>query len=108
MAVAFNAAVSSADGWFDEPDELDRLANALAAINDFEDPVHAAGVLAFRVARAQPFGEGNKRTAVLLARWVLDRNGVDGAAIIPPDDRKLADLLVKAASGRDVQTEIVD
>jgi len=66
LAVAFNAAVRTADEWFDEPDELDRLAIALAAIDDLEDAVTAAGVLAFRVTRAQPFGEGNKRTAFAL------------------------------------------
>jgi prophage maintenance system killer protein len=107
LAVAINAAVRTADEWFDEPDELDRLANALAAGDDLEDPVKAAGV-PFRVTRAQPFGEGNKRTALLLARWILDRNGFDGSVMIPPDDWKLADLLVQAASGRDVEKEIVD
>jgi prophage maintenance system killer protein len=67
----------------------------------------AAGALAYRVARAQGFAEGNKRTALLLARWLLDRNGLDGAALLPHDDRALADLLVKAAAGTDVQHQIV-
>jgi prophage maintenance system killer protein len=108
LAVAFNAAVRTADEWFDEPDELDRLAKALAVIDGLEDPPTAAAILAYRVTRAQPFGEGNKRTALLLARWVLDRNGMDGSAIIPPKDRELADLLVKAASGHDVESEVVE
>jgi prophage maintenance system killer protein len=59
------------------------------------------------VTRAQAFGEGNKRTALILARWVLDRNGADGRTVIPPDDRILADLLIKAAGGLDVEQEIV-
>lgn len=107
LAVAINRAVRHADEWFDEPDELDRLARALATIDEIDDPVNAAGVLAFRVCRAQAFGEGNKRTALLLARWVLDRNGEDGNSVLPPDDRHLAGLLVQAAAGLDVEAEIV-
>ena len=68
----------------------------------------AAGLIGYRIARAQAFTDGNKRTAPLAARWILDHNGVDGAKLIPPDDRVLADLLVQAASGRDVQTAIVE
>jgi prophage maintenance system killer protein len=63
--------------------------------------------LAFRVAGAQGFAEGNKRTALLLSRWVLDHNGLDGLALVPPDDRKLAHLLIKAAAGAEVESEIV-
>ncbi len=64
-------------------------------------------MLAFRVARAQGFAEGNKRTALLLARWLLDHNGLDGHALLPGDDRALADLLIKAAAGTDVESEII-
>jgi len=53
--------------------------------------VDAAAVLAYRVTRAQGFTEGNKRTALLLARWLLDRNGIDGAVIIP---RGITSLLI--------------
>jgi prophage maintenance system killer protein len=59
------------------------------------------------VARAQGFGEGNKRTAFLLARWVLDRNGKNGSALMPADDRGFADLLVGAASGQEVEDDVV-
>ena len=107
LAVAINRAVRLPDEWFDEPDDLDRLSSAIAAIDDVTDPVHAAAVLAFRVARAQAFGEANKRTAFLLARWVLDRNGKDGARLLPSDDRDVADLLVRAASGQDVEGSLV-
>jgi len=100
--VAINHVVRREDEWFDEPDELDRVARALAAIDLVEDPVEAAAVLAYRVARAQAFGEGNKRTALLVARWVLDRNGLEGATFLPSDDRDISTLLVKAASGQDV------
>ena len=105
--MAINHVVRREDEWFDEPDELDRVARALAAIDLIEDPVEAAAVLAYRVARAQAFAEGNKRTALLVARWVLDRNGYEGAAFLPPDDREVAELLVKAASGRDVGAELI-
>src|SRR5262249_52306323 len=61
----------------------------------------------YRVARAPAFGEANKRTALLLARWVLDRNGEDGLPLLPPTDRELSDLLVKAASGMDVERQMI-
>lgn len=51
-------------------------------------------MFAYRVVRAQVFGEGNKRIALLLACWVLDRNGVDGTVSLPADDRAAGDLLV--------------
>jgi prophage maintenance system killer protein len=108
LAIALNHATREPDEWFDEPDDLGRLERALASIDGVEDPVLGASILAARVARAQAFGEGNKRTALLLARWVLDRNGLDGGALIPPDDRLLADLLVRAASGADVESEILE
>ena len=95
------------DEWFDEPDDLDRVSRALASVDHDENPVVAAAVLAYRVTRAQGFSEGNKRTALLLARWVLDHNGVDGGQILPSDDLVLADLLVKAAAGVDVESDIV-
>jgi prophage maintenance system killer protein len=107
LAVAINRALRTADEWFDEPDDVDRLANALRSIDALDNPVVAAATLAFRVTRAQAFGEANKRTALILARWVLDRNGANGRTVIPPGDRELADLLVKAARGFDVEQEIV-
>jgi prophage maintenance system killer protein len=107
LAVAINRLVRHDDEWFDEPDELDRLQRALDAIGSIDDPITAAAVVAFRVARPQAFGEGNKRTAFLLAKWVLDRNDEDGAAFLPADDREFAALLVKAASGLDVEEDII-
>jgi hypothetical protein len=32
---------------------------------------------------------------------------VDGAAILPPEEREFGDLLVRAAAGNDVESEIV-
>jgi prophage maintenance system killer protein len=107
LAVAFNHIAREDEEWFDEPDDLERVGRALAAIDSIDDPVAAAAVLAFRVARAQGFGEGNKRTAFLLAKWLLDRNGLDGTVVLPKDDRLFAELLVKAASGHDVEHAMV-
>jgi Fic family protein len=70
--------------WFDEPDDLVRAERAIAAIETIHDPVEAAAILAYRLTRAQGFTEGNKRTGLLFARWVLDRNDVDGATLLPP------------------------
>ncbi len=108
LAIAFNHATRQADEWFDDPDDLERVERALASIAAIDDPIEAAAVLAYRVARAQGFAEGNKRTALLLPRWVLDRNDVDGAGVIPSDDVAFAALLVRAASGHDVEARIVD
>jgi hypothetical protein len=109
LVVAINGAVREADEWFDdEPDDLPRVKAVLVAAQAVQDPVVAAATLAFRLTRAQAFSEGNKRTALLVARWVLDHNGIDGAQVLPPDDRVLADLLVKAAMGVDVGREILD
>ena len=108
LAVAINRAVRYDDEWFDEPDELVRLRAALDAIAVIDDVVTAAAVLMYRVTRAQAFGEGNKRTALLLGRWFLDRNGHDGRKSVAPDDRELFDLLVSASAGRDVEDRVVE
>jgi prophage maintenance system killer protein len=109
IAVSLNASARRDDEWFDDdPDDLERLRSAMEAISDVEDPVSAAAILAFRVTRAPAFSEGNKRTAFLLAKWILARNGQDGLVILPPDDRLVADLLVKAAAGQDIQSELED
>ena len=92
---------------FDEPDELDRVEAAHQSIDHFDDPLAAASAIAFRVTRPQGFTEGNKRTALLLARWTLDNNGLDGSGIIDPADRELADLPIQAAAGRNVESEIL-
>jgi prophage maintenance system killer protein len=107
-ALAFNRSERRDDEWFDEPDDLERVQRALDSIADVDDVIVAAAVLAYRIARAQGFGEGNKRTALLLARWLLDRNGKDGLRFLPVNDRTVADLLVAAAGGRNVERELVN
>ena len=44
----------------------------------------------------------------MLARWMLDRNGFDGSSLLPANDRKVAALLIKSASGSDVQGELTE
>lgn len=107
LTVAINHAVRQPDEWFDEPDDLDRVQRALEAATGIDDPVQAAATLAYRITRAQGFTEANKRTALLVAKWTLDHNGIDGDHLIPPDDRTFADLLIKASTQRDVELEIV-
>jgi hypothetical protein len=46
LAVAVNRAVREHGEWFDEPDDLDRVERAIAAIETIDDPVEAAAVLA--------------------------------------------------------------
>ena len=94
LAVAINRAAREADEWFSEPDDLERVERALGSIDGIDDPVRAASVLAFRVARAQGFAEGNKRTGLLLARWLLDRNGLDR----PPCSRPTTATLRNSSS----------
>ena len=105
--VAINEAVREPDEWFEEPDDIERLQNALASIENISDPVEAAAVLAFRITRSQAFGEGNKRTALVVARWILDHNGRDGSLVLPTEDRQVADLLVRAAAGANVEVELL-
>jgi prophage maintenance system killer protein len=105
--VAFNRATRGDDEWFDEPDDLERVRGALRRLEGLTDAVEAAAAAAFAIAGSQAFGEGNKRTSLLAARWILDRNGEDGTRIIPPDDRALAGLLEQAAFGKEVGDQIL-
>jgi prophage maintenance system killer protein len=61
LAIEINRRVRSDDELFEEPDDLDRVAPALRSIEGLVDPLEAAALVAFRVARAQGFAEGNKR-----------------------------------------------
>ena len=60
------------------------------------DPVAAAAALLYEIVAAQGFFEGNKRTAVIIARWFIRQNmDIDPDALIQPDDRELGALLVR-------------
>ena len=45
---------------------------------------------------------------MLVGRWILDRNGLDGAKYIQENDVELAQLLLQAARGADVSREVVE
>jgi hypothetical protein len=104
--VAINRSVRHADEWFADPDELDRIKSILQELRSEVDPIAAAAIATSRIARTQAFTEGNKRTALLVGRWILDRNGQKGDLIIPKYDLELANLLLKAARGSDVGPQI--
>jgi prophage maintenance system killer protein len=107
LIVAFNASIRHDDEWFDEPDDLQRIARILDDLQTAIDPIVAAAVATSRITRAQAFTEGNKRTALLVGRWILDRNDLDGGSMIPPDDFELANLLLDAARGADADEKVV-
>jgi prophage maintenance system killer protein len=98
--------VRDSDEWFDEPDDLDRIEQVLSELSSCSDPVDAAALAAARITQTQAFAEGSKRTAVLLARWILDRNGQDGRRMLPDHDDPLAQLLLHAARGADLKLEV--
>lgn len=107
LLVGINASIRRDDEWFDEPDELRRIQRILDELAETEDPVIAAGLIAYRIAKAQAFSEGNKRTAVLASRWILDENQMDGLRFIPVNDLDLASLLLRAARGEDVGDQVL-
>ena len=104
--MAINSSIRHDDEWFDEPDEIDRIERLLDQLATEVDPIVAASIAVARIARSQAFTEGNKRTALLVGRWILDRNGVNGLRFMPEDDTELARLLLSPARGVD-ETEHV-
>jgi prophage maintenance system killer protein len=90
-----------------DDDDLERVERALLRAGEHSDPIAAAASLAYEVTFAQGFYEGNKRTAVLLARWFIAQNtDLNPDLLIPPDDHSLADLLVAAARGEHVADDL--
>ena len=101
-----NRSVRQPEEWFDEPDDLERLRQVLASIDvePDDDPLAVAAALIGRIARAQAFGEGNKRTALLTGALFLDRCGIDGSLL---DSDGIGRLLVAASIGTDVETAVL-
>ncbi|MEX0664917.1 MAG: Fic family protein [Acidimicrobiia bacterium] len=92
-----------------DDDDLDLVASALERARAIKESVDAAATLLFEITSAQGFFEGNKRTAVLIARWFLTINtDRDPDDLIRPDDRELGALLVRAARGEDVEHEVIE
>lgn len=63
-----------------------------------------AAVLAFRLARAHPLIEANKRTATVAMLPFADRNGHD----VTMSDRDLEEAIVAGAAGHLTQQQFVD
>jgi prophage maintenance system killer protein len=100
-----NRSVRDGDEWFDDPDDLERVARVLASItDDGSDPIGVAGVLMARIARAQAFGEGNKRTAFVAAVLFLEDANLDGAIA---DSEEVRQLLVRASMGADIEAAMI-
>jgi prophage maintenance system killer protein len=107
LIVGINASIRHDDEWFEQPDGIIRIQRIIDELAEIEDPVSAAGLIAYRIAKSQAFSEGNKRTAVLAARWILDENEGDGLRFILENDLVLAALLLRAARGEDVVDQVL-
>jgi prophage maintenance system killer protein len=57
-----------------------------------------------RITRAQAFGEGNKRTSLIVAAKYLADRGVDHTVV---DSGEVRRLLVRASVGDDVEAELI-
>lgn len=94
-----------ADEWFDDdPDDIPRLERVLASITEDPDPIVTAAALMARIARAQAFGEGNKRTSLVVGSLYLELRGVDPRLI---DSDAVRRLLVQASVGTDVEADLL-
>jgi prophage maintenance system killer protein len=107
LIVVVNSALREPDEFFDDEDELDRVERVLQALEKTSDPVLLAGSLMSRLARSQAFTEGNKRTALAVAHFVLSANGFDPEAYLPPGDTQIRGHLLRAARGEDVEQEVM-
>ena len=105
--MAISHSIRQDDEWYDEPDELDRIERILTELQGETDPVIVADTAVGRIARTQAFTEGNKRTALLIGRWIPDRNGVDGLRFIPEHEIELGNLLLSAARGNGETEQII-
>jgi prophage maintenance system killer protein len=107
LIVTINASVRGPDEFFDDEDDLDRVERVLQASENISDPVLLAALLMSRLARSQAFTEGNKRTALAVAHFVLLTNGYVPEVYLPPEDTRISDYLLLAARGDNVEREII-
>lgn len=63
-----------------------RMQSSIDEANHGDGDLHSASTLFASLARMQPFGDGNKRTALLAANRLLADRGVDRALIVPTQD----------------------
>lgn len=88
----------------DIPDE-EEMESVLAAARHGDGGLLDAAQLFARLARMQPFGDGNKRTALLVANRVLLDHGAGRALIVPtqnPARRTFNDLMGRWYAQEDV------
>lgn len=88
----------------DIPDE-EEMESVLAAARHGDGGLLDAAQLFARLARMQPFGDGNKRTALLVANRVLLDHGAGRALIVPTQDparRTFNDLMGRWYAQEDV------
>ena len=57
LAIAINEAIRGSDEWFEEDDDLERLAVALASLSRMTEPLAASARRISRIATAQAFAE---------------------------------------------------
>jgi prophage maintenance system killer protein len=90
-----------------DDDDLELVRRTLQRVQSEPDPVDAAAALLYEIVATQAFFEGNKRTAVIIARWFIRQNtNIDPDELIQPDDRELGALLVRTARGDRNETAI--
>lgn len=107
LIVAINTQLREPDEFFDDEDDIDRVAQVPERVENIADPVLLAGALMSRLARSQAFTEGNKRTALAVAHFVLTANDVNPEAYLPPEDTQIRQCLGRAARGEDVEQEVI-
>ena len=90
-----------------DDDDLDLMSRALERARIETDPIDVAAALLYEIAAAQGFFEGNKRTAVLIARWFIRVNTtIDPDQLIGPDDHRLGALMIATARGEPTEGAI--
>ncbi|MGI8517342.1 MAG: hypothetical protein ACR2ME_03230 [Acidimicrobiia bacterium] len=68
--------------------------------------MEVAAVIAYRIARSQDFRKETSAQLCCLRGEYWTETGSKAQRFIPLDDRELAGLLVKAAAGADVQSDV--
>ena len=87
LRTSANVAVATPLGDYVPPiPEPVRLESIIAQDTVIPDPLRASTRLFADLAKAQPFGDGNKRTALLAANALLLKRGVQGMVGVPTED----------------------
>ncbi|MFT8357607.1 Fic family protein [Bifidobacterium aquikefiri] len=76
--------------------ELSRVIHLALAESD---PRKAASTVFVTIARSQPFGDGNKRSALLLANGLLLHRGYPGMLSVPVEDAGRQEFNAKLSAG---------